>query len=96
MNDIEHGTLGESFDDFLRAQGTEEQTTEQAIKRVIAYQLANIMAQEHITKVELARRLQTSRSQIDRLLDPENDGVTVAVLSRAAKAVGRRLKLELA
>lgn len=75
MNDIEHGTLGESFDDFLRAQGAAESATEQAIKRVIAFQMANITAQEHITKIELARRLQTSRSQIDRLLDPDNDGV---------------------
>lgn len=75
MNDIEHGTLGESFDGFLRVQGTEERTTEQVIKRVIAYQLVNLTAQEHITKIELARRLQTSRSQIEWLLDPDNDGV---------------------
>lgn len=94
-DDMEGGKLGQSFEDFLKEQGTHESTTEQAIKRVIAYQLAEVMKTQHITKIELARRLDTSRSQIDRLLDPHNDGVTIGALSRAAQAVGRSLKLEL-
>jgi antitoxin HicB len=94
-NDIEHGRLGQSFDEFLAEQGARESTTETAIKRVIAFQLAEAMAVERISKAELARRLETSRSQVDRLLDPDNDGVTLGALSRAAHAVGRSLRLEL-
>jgi len=95
MAEIEKGKLGQSFDDFLKEQGTYEATNEQATKRIIAYQLAQIMTEEKVSKAELARRLETSRSQIDRLLDPENDGVTIGALSRAAHAVGRSLRLEL-
>ena len=62
---------------------------------MLAYQLAATMSAHRISKVEMARRLNTSRSQLDRLLDPDNDKVTLAALSRAAEAVGRRLKVEL-
>lgn len=95
-DEIESGKLGQSFDDFLKEQGTHDSTTEQAIKRVIAYQLAEVMTEKDLSKAELARRLDTSRSQVDRLLDPTNDGVTIGALSRAAQAVGRSLRLELA
>jgi hypothetical protein len=95
-DDIEKGRAGSSFGDFLKEQGTCEATNEQAIKRVLAYQLAAAMKEQGITKVEMARRLDTSRSQLDRLLDPSNDGVTLAMLSRAATAVGRKLNVELA
>lgn len=94
-NEIERGKLGQSFDDYLKEQGTHDSATGQAIKRVIAHQLAEVMSEQHLTKAELARRLDTSRSQIDRLLDPNNDGVTLGALSRAAQAVGRSLRLEL-
>ena len=94
-NDIEKGRPGQAFEDFLKEQGTYEATTEQAVKRVLAFQLAEVMQRQGITKVEMARRLKTSRSQLDRLLDPEHDGVTVGVLARAARAVGRGLRLEL-
>lgn len=93
--DAETGRLGQSFDEFLEEQGTRDATTEQAIKRVIAYQLGEAMAAQKISKTELARRLATSRSQVERLLDPANEGVTIGALSRAARAVGRQLKLEL-
>ena len=66
------------------------------MKRVIAWQLAEVMKQQHITKVDMARRLNTSRAQLDRLLDPDNDSVTLAMLTRGARAVGRSIKLELA
>lgn len=95
MSGIEKGKAGYLFSDFLKEQGTYEATTEQAIKRVIAFQLASVMEEKGITKVEMAKRLETSRSQLDRLLDPENDKVTLATLSRAAKVVGRELTLEL-
>jgi hypothetical protein len=94
-NDVEPGRAGPLFGDFLREQGTHEATTERAVKRVLAFQLAAAMEEQHITKVEMATRLETSRAQLDRLLDPENDGVSLAALARAAKAVGRTLKIEL-
>jgi hypothetical protein len=93
--DREPGKPGQLFEDFLREQGTYEETTERAIKRVIAFQIAEAMKAQCISKVEMAKRLQTSRSQLDRLLDPEDGNVTLATLTRAAKAVGRSLKLEL-
>lgn len=93
--ETEPGKAGALFEDFLREQGTYEATTEQAVKRVLAFQLAAAMKDQNISKVEMAKKLETSRSQLDRLLDPDNDGVTLAVLSRAAQAVGRSIKLEL-
>jgi hypothetical protein len=86
---------GQSFEDFLKEQGTYEETTGHAVKRVLAFQLAEAMKSQGISKVEMAKRLKTSRSQLDRLLDPEHDGVTLGVLARAAKVVGRGLRLEL-
>jgi predicted XRE-type DNA-binding protein len=94
-NKVEKGKVGALFEDFLKEQGTYEETTEQAVKRVLAFQIAQVMKEQKITKVEMARRLKTSRSQLDRLLDPENDRVTLGVLSRAARVLGRSLKLEL-
>lgn len=93
--DIEAGKAGPLFEDFLKEQGTYESTTEQAVKRVLAFQLTTAMKEQRISKVEMAKRLDTSRSQLDRLLDPNNDGVTLSVLARAAQAVGRTIKLEL-
>ncbi len=93
--EIEKGKAGALFEDFLKEQGTYEETTEQAVKRVLAFQIAQVMKEQKITKVEMARRLKTSRSQLDRLLDPENNRVTLSVLSRAARVLGRSLKLEL-
>lgn len=92
---IEKGKVGSSFDDFLKEQGAYEETTEQAVKRVLAYQLEIAMKESGINKVEMAKQLKTSRSQLDRLLDPKNDKVTLAALSQAARAVGRTLRLEL-
>jgi antitoxin HicB len=92
---IEAGKPGQLFEDFLREQSTYEDTTERAIKRVIAYQLAQAMKKQGISKVAMAERLKTSRSQLDRLLDPENGNVTLETLSRAAEAVGRSIRLEL-
>lgn len=92
---IEKGRSGQLFEDFLREQGTYEATTETAIKRVLAFQLAAAMKEQDISKIEMAKRLQTSRSQLDRLLDPNNDAVTLSALARAARAVGRSISVEL-
>ena len=95
LDRIETGKAGGLFSDFLKEQETYQATTQQAIKRVIAFELASAMKDKGITKVAMAKRLQTSRSQLDRLLDPDNDKVTLSALSRAAKVVGRELSLEL-
>ena len=93
--ELEKGKVGSSFDDFLKEQCTAEETTERAVKRVLAYQFEVAMKESGLTKVEMAKQLKTSRFQLDRLLDPENDKVTLAALSQAAKAVSRTLRLEL-
>lgn len=93
--EIEKGRAGGLFEDFLKEQGVYEETTEHAVKRVLAFQIAQVMKEQNITKVEMARRLKTSRSQLDRLLDPDNDRVTLGVLSRAARVLERSLNLEL-
>jgi antitoxin HicB len=94
-DEIEYGKAGSLFEDFLREQGTYEETTAIAIKRVIAFQLAEAMKQNGISKVSMAASLKTSRSQLDRLLDPANGNVTIGTLSRAAAIVGRSIRLEL-
>ena len=89
------GGIGSSFDDFLKEDGIYEDATARAIKRVLARQLAELMRREEISKTELATRMKTSRAQLDRLLDPENESVTLGTLARAAQAVGRHLRIEL-
>ncbi|TMJ81205.1 MAG: Fis family transcriptional regulator, partial [Alphaproteobacteria bacterium] len=71
------GGIGSSFDDFLKEDGIYEDATARAIKRVLARQLAELMRREEISKTELATRMKTSRAQLDRLLDPENESVTL-------------------
>lgn len=95
VDDIEKGGAGSSFDSFLEEEGILDETREIAIKRVIAFQLAEIMKDRGISKVEMAARMDTSRSQLDRLLDPDNDKVTLSTLTRAANVVGRKLTLQL-
>ena len=87
--------IGSSFDDFLKEEGIYEEVTARAIKRVIARQLDSLMKDQRLTKSALAKRMQTSRAQLDRLLDPENESVTLGTLARAAQAVGRELRMEL-
>ena len=89
------GRIGSSFDDFLKEDGIYGEVTARAIKRVLARQLDAVMKHEGVTKSELAKRMQTSRAQLDRLLDPDNESVTLGTLTRAAHAVGRQLRLEL-
>jgi antitoxin HicB len=87
--------IGSSFDAFLKEDGIYEEVTARAIKRVIARQLDALMQSEGLSKSELARRMDTSRAQLDRLLDPDNESVTLGTLARAAQAVGRQLRFEL-
>lgn len=94
MSKIDRHT-GSSFDSFLEEEGTLDEIEAVAAKRVIAWQLAQEMKQQHITKYAMAAALHTSRSQIDRLLDPENASVHLTTLARAAHAVGMRIKIGL-
>jgi DNA-binding Xre family transcriptional regulator len=87
--------VGSKFDDFLEEEGILEEVSAIAVKRVIAFQLAEKMSEKNLTKSELARRMDTSRSALDRLLDPENSSVTLQTLQSAANALGGRLNVEL-
>jgi antitoxin HicB len=89
------GRVGSSFDAFLKAESRYEDAQAVAIKRVLAWQIEDAMKKGDVTKAEMARRMNTSRSQLDRLLDPENQAVSLDTLARAAHAVGRNLKLDL-
>lgn len=88
--------IGSDFDDFLREEGALADAEAVAIKRVLALQLAAMMKKQRISKAEMARRMKTSRSALDRLLDPRNASVTLQTLERAAQALGKRLRVEFA
>ena len=87
--------LGSSLEDFLKDEGRLEEARRVAVKRVLAWQLAEIMKEKKLTKVEMAKRMETSRTQVDRLLDPDNNKVRLDTLERAASVLGMELKLEL-
>jgi antitoxin HicB len=86
--------MGSSIDDFLKEEGIFEETQAQAVKEVVAWQLAEAMKKRKISKKKMAMLLKTSRTQVDRLLDPKND-ITLSSLQRAAAIVGRRVAIEL-
>ena len=87
--------LGSSLESWLEDTGIREEVTAAAIKAVIARQLASEMKKKKITKQRMAELMKTSRAQIDRLLDPDNGSATIETLQRAAKIVGRELRLQL-
>ena len=91
MSKRQHGS---SLDDFLKGEGTFEETQTLAIKEVVVWQLTEAMEKQSISKTRLAALLETSRSQVDRLLDPTRD-VTLSTLQRAAALVGRKVQIEL-
>ncbi|MDO9305213.1 MAG: XRE family transcriptional regulator [Sulfuricurvum sp.] len=86
--------IGSSFDEFLQEEGMLAQAEAVAVKRVIAFQLEETMAKEHITKTEMAKRMNTSRSAINRLLDPLNTSITLATIENAVMAMGKRLQIQ--
>jgi antitoxin HicB len=88
--------LGSSFDDFLEEDGLRAETEATAIKRVIAYQIEMEMKRAKLTKSAMAEKMRTSRSALDRLLDPANTSITLQTLERAALALGKNLKIKLA
>jgi hypothetical protein len=94
-NDVVEHT-GSTFDSFLEEEGIREEVEVVAVKRVISWQLAEAMRKKKKTKQALAKELSTSRSQLDRLLDPQNIAVSLDTISRAAKALGKRLIIRIA
>ena len=88
--------IGSSFESFLDEEGILEECTATAIKWVLAGQIEHAMQERGLTKSAMAKAMRTSRPQLDRLLDPANPSVTLDTLQRAAAAVGRKLRLELA
>ncbi len=88
--------IGSNFDDFLKEEKIYEQVQAAAIKRVIAFQIAEEMKKKNLTKTEMASRMKTSRAALERLLDPENASITLITLERAASALGKKLTVQLA
>jgi antitoxin HicB len=87
--------IGSNFDDFLKEEKIYEQTQAAAIKRVVAYQIAEEMKNKKLTKTEMASRMKTSRAALERLLDPENASITLITLERAASVLGKKLSVQL-
>ena len=90
------GKIGSSFDEFLKEDGIYEDVTATAVKRTLAAQILQAMTDGSISKAEMARRMKTSRSQLDRLLDPEQTTTQLDTLFKAAHAIGRSIRIELA
>lgn len=87
--------LGSSFDDFLEDEGLLDSSREVATKRVLAWQLTQLMEEKKLSKTDMAKQMDTSRSALDRLLDPDNDSVTLSTLQKAARATDQRIELKL-
>ncbi len=87
--------VGSSLDDFLEEQGLLEECEHQALKEILADQVRQAMKESHISKTAMAERMKTSRRQLDRLLDPQVPNITLATMSKAARAVGRELHIAL-
>jgi predicted XRE-type DNA-binding protein len=88
--------IGSDFDEFLETEGLLAEVEATAVKRIIAYQIRKEMEARHISKRELAEMMKTSRSSLDRLLDPDNRSVTLLTLETAAHALGKKLKVQIA
>lgn len=87
--------IGSSFESWLEEEGIAEEATTNAIKAVMSWQLQEAMKKQGLTKKAMAERMGTSRSQLDRLLDPTSDAVTLDTLKRAAELIGKKIKLDL-
>ncbi len=87
--------LGSSFDDFLAEEGLLAEVEATAIKRIIAYQIEQEIKNKGWTKTEMAKRMKTSRSSLDRLLDPQNSSVSLQTITKAVSTLGKKLKIEL-
>lgn len=95
MNETGNPHIGSSFDDFLAEGGILEECEAAALKEVLALQIEAAMRELGLNKVQMARRMHTSRAQLDRLLDPGNTSVTLNTMQRAAAVLGKRVRLDL-
>lgn len=95
MNKETNKHRGSNFDEFLKEQGIYEEAKNRSVKKVIAWQIAEAMKEQNLSKTTMAEKMKTSRSQLDRLLDPKGENITLETLSKAAAIVGRKIKLEL-
>ncbi len=86
---------GSNFRDFLKEEGILEEVEERALKQALALQLKGLLKQHELTKSQMAARMKTSRAAVDRLLDASNPSVTLTTLGKAARALGRKVKIEL-
>ncbi|WP_299625392.1 helix-turn-helix domain-containing protein [Pelagibius sp.] len=89
------GRIGSSFEDFLKEEGTHQESTAIAVKRVLAWQLKQAMETQQMSKNQMAKAMKTSRSQLDRILDPANENIQLDTLINAARVLGRELRIEL-
>jgi antitoxin HicB len=87
--------IGSNFDDFLTEEGLLEEAEAVAVKRVLAFQIKELMESQNLSKAEMARRMKTSRAALERLLDPENRSVTLNTMDKAARSLGKQLRLVL-
>lgn len=87
--------IGSTFESFLKEEGIYEEVTAAAMKRVLAWQIAQAMKKQRVTKSTMARRMKTSRAALDRLLDAENTSVTLQTMGRAAAVLGKELSITL-
>jgi len=87
--------IGSDFDDFLAEEGLLEETETVAVKRVLAFQIKEMMESQNLSKAEMARRMRTSRAALERLLNPQNRSVTLNTMDKAARSLGKRLRLTL-
>ena len=87
--------IGSSFDDFLQEEGIFEAVNAVAVKRVLAWQIAQAMKEQNLTKTALAEKMHTSRASLNRLLDEEDTSLTLTTLTSAANALGKQIKIEL-
>lgn len=95
-NGTAKGRIGSSFDDYLAEEGILEECEAAAIKELLALQVEEAIKARGISKTEMARRMRTSRTQLNRLLDPTNTSVTLQTMQRAAAIAGKKLRIELA
>ena len=92
---MKHKNIGSNFDDFLQDEGILAEVETAAIKEIVASQITQLMFDKKISKIEMSRRMGTSRAAFDRLLDPKNSSVSLKTLDKAALSLGRRLNIQL-
>ena len=93
--ELNNAAIGSSLEDFLKEEGIYEECHTKAVKEVLAWQLQQLMQEKGLSKVKMARQMQTSRAALDRLLDPDNTAVTLHTLMKAAAVLGKSVRLEL-